>query len=206
MILKPTNRGHEIGKPMNRVHEIGKPTNGGHEIGKPTNGGHEIGRPTNGGHESDSSERRMTHDWRYRRFGFVDCEVRSYQGNNRSTIITLYNDKVSQSMTNRLSNEKDRIGRLNSRWMSNQSEWMNEWVIVHREPFIYVHATLFGGHELLVMNLYSSWQLHSCRYWPYLILFKVSRFPDEYQVWNHVCSCDLDVRTEISLNKSKWKI
>ena len=29
---------------------------------RPTNRGHEIGRPTNGCHESDSSERRMTHD------------------------------------------------------------------------------------------------------------------------------------------------
>ena len=51
MILKPTDRGYEIGRPTNRGHEIGKPTNKGHEFGRPTNGGHEIGRPTSGGHE-----------------------------------------------------------------------------------------------------------------------------------------------------------
>ena len=111
-------------------------------IQRPMNRGHEmwinvlvlayniqmIRRPTNRGHKSDSSEQRMAHNWRYWRFGFVDCEVRSYQWTNQLTIITLSNDKVSQLMTNRLSNEVDRIGRLNSRWMSNQraNEWMND--------------------------------------------------------------------------------
>ena len=74
-----------------------------------------IRRPMNRGHESDSSEWRVAHDWRYWWFGFVDCEVQSYQCNNRLMIITLFKDEASQLMTNRLSNKIDRIRRLKSK-------------------------------------------------------------------------------------------
>ena len=70
------------------------------------------------------------------------------------------------------------------------NEWMNEWNIMHWEPFIYAHATVFKGHELSIINLHSIWLLYPCWYWLYLILSKVSHYPDEYLVRNHVCSRD----------------
>ena len=111
-------------------------------------------------------------------------------------IITLSNDKVSQSMTNRLTNKVERIRLLDSRWMSNQSEWTNEWMnIVHQEPFTHAHATLFRGHELSIINLHFIWQLYPCWYWLYLILSEVSQYADENIVRNHACLRDRATRT-----------
>ena len=157
-------------------------------IRRPTNRGHEIGRPMNRGQGSDSSERRMMHNWIYRRFGFVDCEVRSYQCNNRLTLSNEWSESVD---------DQSIIQRNGQNWafefemnVKPNSEWTNKCYIMHWEPFIYAHATVFRGHESSIMNFHFIWKPYPCRYSPYLILSEGSRYPDGYLVWNHACSHD----------------